>query len=205
MDARHFDSLTRSLRSAGTRRGLLGLLAALPLLAGPGNGDALDEVEARGKKRKRKRKPKPAPCESEPPSQTCAGKCGKVTNNCLVTVECGACPCTPISGCPANSCGPIDTGCGGTMQCPACPDCQMCSRGQCVSDHSKQHTCCSGNNSGKWCEAGACVAIPDNARASLSSCGGMCDCRVAGNSCAGGSGGLATICGVFRYCPLCDN
>ena len=32
MDARHFDTLTKSLSMANTRRGLLGLLATLPIL-----------------------------------------------------------------------------------------------------------------------------------------------------------------------------
>jgi hypothetical protein len=206
LDARHFESLTRSFRPAGARRGLLGLLASLPFLGGVAGALGPNVAEAKGRrKKKRKHKPKPAPCQPDPPSQTCAGKCGSVTNNCLTTIECGACPCTPISSCPASSCGAIDTGCGGTLSCGACPTCQTCVNGRCIADASQEHTCCEGTNGKKWCQAGACIAITNGDQATLARCKGRCDCSHPGTSCPGDDGIQVIICGQFVPCPHCDD
>ena len=55
MDANRFDRLTRALNDAGTRRGLLGLLASLPVLGGlfAFLSDS-DETAAKGRRNRRK-------------------------------------------------------------------------------------------------------------------------------------------------------
>lgn len=117
MDARHFDRLTRALSKAGARRGLLGLLATLPVLGGLMALLDFDEVDAKGRRKRRKQrhkkrtgnrkknrkgqrkgKKKPPACAPESVAQTCAGKCGSVPNNCRQTVDCGSCACE--EGCP---------------------------------------------------------------------------------------------------------
>ncbi len=104
MDARHFDNLTRALSEASTRRGLLGLRATLPVLAGLFALLAPDESDAKGRRKRRKKKHKHGKgrrrkhhkkCQADSKGKTCAGKCGPVINNCKKTVDCGSCACTP--------------------------------------------------------------------------------------------------------------
>jgi hypothetical protein len=108
MDATHFDRLARALSEVSTRRGLLGLLATLPLLGGLVALLDRDDGNAKGR-RKRRKKPhhhrkksgnragntKKRRCKPESPTKTCEGKCGSVKNNCQKTVECGSCDCDP--------------------------------------------------------------------------------------------------------------
>jgi hypothetical protein len=56
MDARHFDALTRTLAETGTRRGLFGLLAGLPLIGGLLSRLDPIEADAQGRRRRRRRK-----------------------------------------------------------------------------------------------------------------------------------------------------
>ncbi|MDQ2652517.1 MAG: hypothetical protein M3Z20_05660 [Chloroflexota bacterium] len=111
MDAHHFDHLTRALTSAGSRRGLLGLLATVPLLGGLLAFLAPEETAAkdrrrrrkqRHKKRKDKSKGKPKRngkqgCKPKKKATVCAGKCGAVKSRqtCGKTVDCGSCNCSP--------------------------------------------------------------------------------------------------------------
>src|SRR5215216_4288449 len=156
MDARRFDCLVASLFVAGTRRGLLRRLAALPLsgmlaafLASEGEAgrDAgRDAVSAQGKKRKGKKKRKKG-CQPDAVAQTCAGKCGTVTDNCGNRVSCGPCACAP------------------------CPTCQTCdtATGQCVNAANRTRCgdadgrCCNGICCNGCCRAngccGACLAF----------------------------------------------
>jgi hypothetical protein len=102
MDVRHgdFDTLTRALGEAGTRRRLFGLLATLPVLGGLfallGFGE---DAEAKGRRRRRKKGHKHGKghgrhrkgkrkCKAHSRARTCAGKCGPVKNNCKKTVTC---------------------------------------------------------------------------------------------------------------------
>ena len=55
MDSRHFDALTKRLTEAGSRRGLLGLLATLPVLGGLVAFLDPDAGEARHNKKRRKK------------------------------------------------------------------------------------------------------------------------------------------------------
>lgn len=95
MDDRHFDALTRALATPGPRRRLLGTAAALPLLGGVLASLSADEAAGKGHKKHKKRKKHKKKCRAEPASQTCAGKCGSVTNNCQQAVNCGSCACSP--------------------------------------------------------------------------------------------------------------
>src|SRR5918996_1311582 len=113
MDGRHFDALTRTLTEAGSRRGLLGLLAALPVLGGLFALLDRDEVDAKGRRKRRKKRhkhgkgrhrgKKQPKCKPKSTAQTCAGKCGPVKNNCKQTVDCGPCACDPPCG-PCEAC-----------------------------------------------------------------------------------------------------
>jgi hypothetical protein len=125
MDARRFDRLARALTEAGTRRGLLGILCALPLLGGFLAVLDPDDAEARGRRRRRKKSHKHGKgkgrhrkgkrkCKAHPKTRTCAGKCGKIKNNCKKTIDCGACACgqacsgdTPVCWNDACVCGDV--------------------------------------------------------------------------------------------------
>lgn len=145
MDAGRFDRLVVSLCVAGTRRGLFRRVAALPLggmLAAfvTDEGEAgrrqrharRDAISVQVKKRKRqgKRKRKKG-CRPDSVAETCAGKCGTVTNNCGGQVGCGPCACAP------------------------CPICQTCdtATGQCVN--AANRTTC-GDADGRCCNGVCC-------------------------------------------------
>jgi hypothetical protein len=153
MDPVRFDTLIKTLSSTGTRRGLLRLLAAVPVAGGLlalGNPASVarkgDKGRQRGKDGKhgksrsrdgkagRSRDGKAGTiCRSESKAKACAGKCGTVRNNCGKRVECGACTCAtgchPVcQTCTAGSCQAINEG-------GACGTCQVCNAtGACVPD-----------------------------------------------------------------------
>ena len=129
MDARHFDALVRAVSAGSSRRRLLALLATLPFLSGLAAIQDSADVAGQGRRRRRKKSHKHGDrrrrshqkkqCQAEPVAQTCAGKCGRVANNCQKTVDCGACTCVPITACPAEmECGTTSDGCGGVVECP---------------------------------------------------------------------------------------
>jgi hypothetical protein len=120
MDGQHFDALTRTLSGAGSRRGLVGLLVALPGLRGLLALPAPDDGAAKGrhtrsvgsenhKRDGRRRRHKPHKrqhprCKAESRAKTCAGRCGRVKNRCKKTVDCGSCVCDVCaSGCPSTA------------------------------------------------------------------------------------------------------
>ena len=118
MDADRFDHLIKSLSNPNSRRGLLRVMAALPLAgsllpfldkdaAGQGNGaiiggggrrrrrarhDPGKDKDPRKRKDRKKRKTRPPGCTPEPVTQTCAGKCGDVPNRCGTIIACQSCP-----------------------------------------------------------------------------------------------------------------
>lgn len=131
MDTNHFARLARIVAVPDSRRRLLRALAALPVAGGlldildpddvAGNGRRKRRVKKHkhGKGRRRKKR-KPKTCKAEPASQTCAGKCGSVINNCRKAVACGTCGCTGsdqcASGqvCDGGTCAACNVTCAGT-------------------------------------------------------------------------------------------
>ena len=158
MDARHFDHLARSLSAASPRRGLLALLAALPVLGGLLALLDPDEAEARKNRRKNRRKTRKKPhkrakrrrqkrkqrkkqkCKAKSRARICANRCGMVKNNCGKKVACGSCVCDPT-----------------------CKICETCNdrTGVCEPDPAKLGQDC--GQPGQICQAdGACTCDPSS-------------------------------------------
>jgi predicted outer membrane repeat protein len=200
MDVELFDRLTKALATLGTRRGLLRLVATLPVagtlltgleavVQGQGNGavvrrgrrrrrrkkrhDPGDDKRRNNDKRKEKRKDKDAPppaagpsgCSPESTAQTCAGRCGTVTNACGWPVACAPCTCDP-------PCGACET-CDSDLTCQSCALCcagscvdgACCDNAQCTAADPTEPICdadhtCVACSSGNPCPAHQ-VCLPD--------------------------------------------
>jgi hypothetical protein len=150
MDGAHFDTLARSLATAGSRRrAITGLISgALGLF-----GVLADETAAKNCKKirnKKKRKKCLAKAKCVP---RCAGKvcgpdgCGGSCGSCAGNEGChgGTCICVPHCG--GNDCG--DDGCGGS--CGTCSGGRTCQSGQCTCP-ADQAFC--GGTCKLGCEAG---------------------------------------------------
>jgi hypothetical protein len=188
LDASHFDALAKALSSVDSRRRLLASLVTVPLLGVFRAGE--EDIEAKPRKDrhdrrqnaqqglvadKKKRKKRKKQCQPESVAQTCAGKCGSVTNTCKQVVDCGSCACDPA--------------------CDACFTCQehgSNARGTCVVDPAQQGQSC--GSEGKVCQPrdGACACVPactgqacgpDGCGGSCGSCGGGEVCTTAGQCC----------------------
>jgi hypothetical protein len=192
MDHDAFDTFARTLSETGSRRGVLGLLATLPVLGGlcAFLTDA-DETGAKGR-RKRRKKPhhhrkktgnrsgntKKRRCKPESKAKTCSGTCGSVKNNCKKTVDCGSCDC------PA-----------------ACEDCFICQSGpntpgECVVDPEQQGEPC--GVPGQVCQAdGTCACDTDSCPA-CTTCGDDGLCAGCTGCCDGET--CVTDCGECRTC-----
>ena len=108
-------------------------------------------------------------CVPESESQTCAGKCGGIFNNCGVKINCGDCACQPGS----------------------CPACQVCNGNplQCNPDPGQQGDTCSPSQcqNSTFTPAGACNGAGTCVVGNTSSCAPYrCDGDVCGTSCSGG-------------------
>jgi hypothetical protein len=235
MDARHFDAIARTLSEQGSRRGLLGLLATLPVLGGLFALLDLDETDAKGRRKRRKKKHKHGKgrrrkhhkkCQADSKGKTCSGKCGSVKNNCKKTVDCGSCACDP----PCDACfvcqdGPNTPGAcvvEPEQQGDACGDPgQFCQPdGACACDAS---TCA---NPTPICAGGDCVGCDDtlpcpngccdatgacqegNTTTACGDVGEVCiTCVVAGEVCTGGDCVCPSgvICSASGCCPHDDD
>ena len=188
MDSNQFDTLVKSLASAGTRRGLVRLVAALPL-AGLLATLLPDETEAGGRRKRRKTRNKR---QSGDDKENRTGKRkGKRKGKNRRTPASAPAGCTPTT-CAAQgtTCGTIGDGCGGTLTC-GCPPCQTCRGGECVADAAQESTCCNGAAGGQFCQSGACVAVP--ASGTFTQCRGAC----------GYDGRPVQVCGATMQCPSC--
>lgn len=171
MDLGRLDNLARSVATAGSRRSLLGLLAALPV---GGNIVALlrpDEVDAKDRRRRRKqrhsKRKRPGNrnkgCQPKSKATVCAGKCGPVKNRqtCGNTVDCGSCDCpNPCGECLVCQSAPSTPGVcvpdPEQVDDPCGTDGQVCQAdGACACDA----TSCA--NPTPICADGACVACSD--------------------------------------------
>jgi hypothetical protein len=152
MDWNRFDRTVRMLTTAGTRRGLMSLLAAFPLvgglaaLTGVGASAASRSVRASNKHHHKHKKHKHRKhCTPQPVAQVCAGQCGVVTNNCGQPVQCGIPlgePCTPTTPETPNACCSGQCGCAGTECTCRNADCNMFACG--VTADCCQGTCAAG-------------------------------------------------------------
>ncbi len=131
MDAKHFDTLARAFSEAGSRRGLLSLLAAVPVLGGLLALLDPDEADARRRRKRRKKRHKhrkgrhkhKKSCKPKSKTTTCAGKCGEVKNNCKKNVNCGSCACSAHSDCGADALCLSDGSCQTcTVTCSGTPE-----------------------------------------------------------------------------------
>jgi hypothetical protein len=222
MDPTRFDRLARTLAAAGTRRGLVRILAALPLgvtlgaLRGEGP-EASAEDDDHGssgrrhrrkakhrhqtgnnkehRKGKRKGQGKRPGCTSESRAKTCAGKCATVINNCGKPVACD--PCTCATGCPqCQRCNP-DTG-----LCDPVADDTICDDGD----------ACTQTDS---CQGGVCVGTNPIVCTALDQCHKVGTCNPGTGVCVGGNpkadgtvcpdgfccGGECKECCTDQHCP----
>jgi hypothetical protein len=165
MDAQRFDRLARALTAAGSRRGLLRLLAMLPILGGLVALLDLDAAEGKGRRRRRKKAHKHGKgrrrthhkhnCKPNSLAKSCAGKCGLVKNTCKKTVDCGSCPagatccgngCADLQIDPTH-CGDCLTACSGTTpiceagSCVPCSAPRTCPVGGCCADDGSCQGC----------------------------------------------------------------
>ena len=208
MDARHVDALSRTLAFANTRRGLLGVLAALPAAGWLVNHDEAEARKhtrhtARGahndrdlaaqKKRKHKKKKK---CRPESAAQTCDSRCGQVPNNCGQTVTCGSCACG--AACPA--CQTCDATTGRCVTNPAFAELACGLPGQvCLDDGvcGCDDTSCA---TGQRCNGIVCVC--DAASCPDGCCDANRTCRVNEEAACGTGGGTCIHC---PSCQVCAN
>jgi len=179
MDSWHFDALTRSLTEAGTRRGVLGLLATLPILGGLLALVDHDDGDAQGRRRRRKKRHKHGKgrrrkhhthCTAKSRARTCAGRCGIVKNNCQKKVDCGSCLCDP----PCLACHVCNN--GGCIPCPACCDADgNCQDGDTNAACGSNGACvvCTGQDA---CQNQQCVCVPncDGKTCGPNGCGDEC-------------------------------
>ncbi len=173
MDSDRFDQLVLSLTTSASRRRLIGLLSAVPIIGGlvslpgdeatakgrsPRRREAAHERDFTAEKRKKKKKKK---CKPQSTDATCTGKCGAVTNNCKKTVICGNCPICERCNSASNTCQPdpgqLGDACGQTGQiCLANGSCacdggscgggKVCLNGTCQDCGFLDAPCCSSNN-----------------------------------------------------------
>ena len=144
----------------------------------------------------------------------CNGACRDCCDrtDCLAP-ECQTCSARGVCKLVADGtdCGGGNVCCGGRCKtcCTAsdCDPCQTCNGdGQCVADATQDRSCCDGASGEKWCDAGSCEPIPDDALATLAECGGRCDCPPdpAPNACGGIRIRANTaICGKTLDCLNC--
>lgn len=213
MDLDRLDTLARSLAPASSRRrllGLLGPLAAVPVVGGLADLLAPGEAAAKDRRRRRKQRhqrrknpgarkhPRRRKCKAESVAQTCAGACGSVLNNCRKAVDCGSCDCTP--------------------PCAACFTCQgaVGAPGACVPQEAgtpcgAATTCASGAIRPQGACDGAGVCQPDTplSCAPYSQCAGdACAASCANDSgCVAGwhcCGGTCQECCDHSHCATCQ-
>jgi parallel beta-helix repeat protein/predicted outer membrane repeat protein len=190
MDGTGFDWLVRELfgLGAGTRRGMLRLLATLALVGGSAALRGAEDARANGagigggghRKRKRRRqgqhrsghnnkaqrrrqraRQRKKQCTPTSRAITCAGKCGQIKNNCKKSVDCGSCGCDP--------------------PCDACRVCNEVTR-VCETDPNQQGDAC--GEPGQVCQASGDCACDATSCASGQSCdGGDCGVACGGDFC----------------------
>ena len=138
MDANRFDRIVASFFTRGSRRGLLRVVAALPLPLISPLASLLDAESEAAKRRRqhrdriqvqRKKKTKCAKAgqpTSKKRKKCCSGLSKDATGRCVQPLG----GCTPAT-CPPGACGSLPDGCGGTLNCGACAGNSLCHGGVC--------------------------------------------------------------------------
>jgi hypothetical protein len=129
MDSDRFDTLTRSLTNARSRRGTLasllggtlGLLGLADATAKRGN-----DVHGEGKKKKKKSCAKAGQATSKKRKKCCPGLVKDASGSCAAPRS----GCIPTT-CTPNACGSVPDGCGGTLGCGGCAGNSLCVGGAC--------------------------------------------------------------------------
>jgi hypothetical protein len=201
MDLDRLDTLARSFVSAGSRRSLLGLLAAVPVVGGLLSSLSPEDAGAKERRRRRKQRHKQRKdpgsrkttkprkkCKPESVAQTCARTCGTVQNNCQQAVDCGSCACDP--------------------RCDVCFTCQdgPNTPGACVVDPAQQGKTC--GDPGQFCQAdGRCACDAGSCDAATPVCAdGACVACSATHPCPGGQCCAAdgTCVAACPTCQICE-
>jgi hypothetical protein len=191
MDAHHFDALVRDFVTSGSRRGLLRVLAALPLVGGLAALRGEEGTDAKGRckhahrtrhvavEKKHKKKRHKKKCRPQSLAQTCAGTCGPVKNNCKQTVDCGPCECDP-------PCGACET-CSADRVCEKCDPCcnDVCCAQTIAVCHVATNACCLPDTKAQTCN-NQCGEV-------LNNCGVGVDC------------GPCTCSPACPACQVCDD
>jgi hypothetical protein len=224
MDSAPFDTLVKSFAHTGTRRGLLRLLAALPLsLALSAHlGDAREviakgDVHGSSGRRRRKakhrhqagnnivtrkgqRKGRRKGKSGNPPSQSSVAPTGCTPDSVIQT-------CASTCGQVANNCGTI-IDCGSCDCDPPChPTCQTCNPGTGRCENMTGDIACDDGNLctvGDTCRAGICAAGSSVSCATPSECQqlpGACDPTT--GDCTYANHAAGTVCAAVE-CGSCD-
>jgi hypothetical protein len=154
MDSGRFDRVAKTLAQAGTRRGVVRLLAVLPV-AGALSALLGDDTAAGGRHKRRTTRNK-RHSGNDKDNRTGKRK-GKRTGKKRDTPASAPAGCTPTT-CAAQgkNCGPISDGCGATLDCtPACCETQTC-QSECRADGCSQGEACGGGGTANVC---GCVAF----------------------------------------------
>lgn len=151
MDPLRLDALARALSVPDSRRRVLGLLAAVPIVGVLLELQSPEETEAAGRRKRRKKAHKHGKGRNRPHRKhkkkpqctptTCAAQgkhCGSIADGCGTTINCG--PCTCATGC--------------------LPDCQVCNPATGLCDDVANDTPCDNGDActrTDTCQGGVCV------------------------------------------------
>lgn len=197
MDLARLDHLARSLAATGSRRHLLGVLGALPMLGDL--LDALDPQDADAKERRRRRKQRhrrrkdhgtrKKGCTPKSKAVVCAGTCGPIKNRetCGKAMDCGSCACNPPCG-----------------ECLTCQEGSNTS-GTCVADPARLGQPCGA--AGQVCQADGTCACQAGSCPGCDTCLGDGSCQPCTGCCDGDTclpGNTMEACGAGgAACDVC--
>lgn len=199
MDGNRFDALSRSVATAGTRRGILHLLSALPLL-----GVLLTAIDDEQADAKRRRKPQRRRGHERKDVQANHRNRGQKHNNKNKKSKKNdkhkkkhKRPCSPLSDAQTctGKCAQVANNCGtvvdcGPCDCGACPACQICdaTTGRCRANPDFLGQDC--GSPGQVCQADGACACDDGSCADGQRCNGIacvCDATSCPSGCCDGS------------------
>ncbi len=213
MDPVRFDTLTRVLGQIRGRRGVVALIAALPLggvLTGVTADDAAaerpgDRLQRRSRQRNQKQRNSNKNNNNKKKNKNKGGgrggsQCAATGSDCNQDSDCCSNNCfnlgcaDKVHSCGANACHPAANGCVGDTCCHGAAVCgNTCCAGT-ANQCNPQGACCAPNCDGRQCGDDGCGS------------GGTCGNCPSGLTCASDTGQCAPICGP-QNCPhgCCDS